>query len=54
MNNIALFDMDGTITPARKLIDRKMIKALDALSEYGDIGIVSGSDYRLNSISQTL
>lgn len=49
MSNIALFDMDGTITPARKPIDKKMIKALEALSGYGDIGIVSGSDFRLIS-----
>ena len=49
MNNIALFDMDGTITPARKPIGRKMIKALEILSDYGDIGIVSGSDFRLIS-----
>lgn len=49
MSNIALFDMDGTITPARKKIDKKMIKALEALSDYGDIGIVSGSDFRLIS-----
>ena len=43
---ICLFDMDGTLTPARKIIDRKMISSLVQLSDISDIGIVSGSPWK--------
>ena len=42
---IALFDMDGTLTPPRKEITGEVIEALKNLSEHTRIGIVSGSDY---------
>lgn len=42
---IALFDVDQTLTPARKTIERSMIETLDAIHAKGvAIGIVSGSD----------
>ena len=40
---IVLFDMDGTLTPARKPIKWDMVKMLSRLSEIADIGIVTGS-----------
>jgi len=40
---IALFDMDGTLTKPRQQIDPGMIDALDALSYYCDVGVVTGS-----------
>ena len=42
---IFLFDMDGTLTPPRKRIERPVIQALRELSEIGEIGIVTGSGY---------
>jgi phosphomannomutase len=45
MNNIALFDMDGTLTPARQAVGIEMLKKLEELSKYARIGIVSGSGY---------
>jgi len=45
MNNIALFDMDGTLTPARQAVGAEMLKKLEELSKYARIGIVSGSGY---------
>lgn len=45
MKKIVLFDMDGTITPARKKIEWEMIDALTDLQRAGfEIGIVTGSD----------
>jgi phosphomannomutase len=43
--SIVLFDMDGTLTPARKPIQYDMVKALVELSAYADIGIVTGSGF---------
>jgi phosphomannomutase len=43
--NIVLFDMDGTLTPARKPIQYDMVKALVELSAHADIGIVTGSGF---------
>jgi phosphomannomutase len=40
---IILFDMDGTLTPARKPIRWDMVKRLVELTELADIGIVTGS-----------
>ena len=41
-----LFDMDGTLTPARKKISQEMVDALLLLCEAGHlVGIVSGSPY---------
>ena len=42
---IFLFDMDGTLTPPRKQIEGKVVRALRALSSIGKIGVVTGSDY---------
>ena len=42
---ICLFDMDGTLTPARKNIQLNVIKKLKELSKYMKVGIVTGSDY---------
>ena len=42
---IVLFDMDGTITPARKSMQNDMMRALIDLQKSGyEIGIVTGSD----------
>lgn len=44
-DRVFLFDMDGTITPARKLIENDMILFLRELTEHAYVGIVSGSPY---------
>ena len=41
--NIVLFDMDGTLTPARQKISHEMILRLRELSKISEIGIVTGS-----------
>ena len=43
MSNIVLFDMDGTLTLARKKIDNRMINSIIELLNYSDVGIVTGS-----------
>jgi hydroxymethylpyrimidine pyrophosphatase-like HAD family hydrolase len=45
VNNIILFDMDGTLTLPRKEISRSMVHKLKDLSKYAEIGIVTGSGY---------
>lgn len=45
MKNVVLFDMDGTLTPARKEMPQEMLDALLLLLQYADVGIVSGSPY---------
>ena len=45
MSNVAFFDMDGTLTEARKKINNEMIAAIDDLSRYCHIGIVTGSGF---------
>ena len=45
MKKIVLFDMDGTLTPPRKELDRDLIPALRELAKVSDIGIVTGSDH---------
>jgi len=42
---IVLFDMDGTLTPARLPADNNMGISLAQLSKYGKIGIVTGSGF---------
>jgi len=49
---LVLFDMDGTLTPARKAIDWKTVVKLRELQKHADIGIVSGSPY--NYIEQQM
>tara|TARA_B100002019_G_scaffold290246_1_gene307480 strand:+ start:3219 stop:4016 length:798 start_codon:yes stop_codon:yes gene_type:complete len=45
MKKIVLFDMDGTLTPARKKMTIEMCRKLDELQRHGfEIGIVTGSD----------
>ena len=45
MKKIILFDMDGTLTPARKKMSVAVVRQLTALQESGfEIGIVTGSD----------
>ena len=44
MKKIVLFDMDGTLTPARKAMERPVLDMLKGLHEHGyEIGIVTGS-----------
>lgn len=43
MRNIVLFDLDGTLTPARKAMVTSTADAICQLTEYADIGIVTGS-----------
>jgi phosphomannomutase len=45
MKTIVLFDMDGTLTPPRKELDRDLIPALRELARISEIGIVTGSDH---------
>ena len=45
MKKIVLFDMDGTLTPPRKELDRDLIPALRELAKVSEIGIVTGSDH---------
>jgi len=43
MSNIVLFDMDGTLTPARKKISKRMVNAIIDLLMHTEVGIVTGS-----------
>jgi len=46
MKKIVLFDMDGTLTPARKQMESNVLESLKTLYSKGyEIGIVSGSDF---------
>lgn len=45
MKNVVLFDMDGTLTPARKQMKHDILDALLLLLQYADVGIVSGSPF---------
>ena len=45
MKNIVLFDMDGTLTPARKPAAIPIAVALHELARYATVGIVTGSHY---------
>ena len=40
---MVLFDMDGTLTEARKQITNDVVQALRDLSDHAYIGLVSGS-----------
>ena len=45
MKKLFLFDMDGTLTPARKKMNYTVLSSLTQLQKSGwDIGIISGSD----------
>jgi phosphomannomutase len=45
MKKLFLFDMDGTLTPARKKMDHSILMKLSQLQKNNwDIGIISGSD----------
>ena len=41
---IALFDMDGTLTPVRKQLEPDVLHALDRLAKSCRIGVITGSD----------
>ena len=43
MNNLVLFDVDGTLTDAREPISVKMLKALRELCKHTEIGFLTGS-----------
>lgn len=43
--HLVLFDMDGTLTPARRPIESPMLFALADLSQLAQIGVVSGSGF---------
>ena len=44
---IWLFDVDGTLTPARKTMEQPMMDCLEKVKETGvSVGVVSGSDYK--------
>jgi len=43
--NIVLFDMDGTLTPAREKADIPIAVALSELARISTVGIVTGSQY---------
>ena len=45
MNKVVLFDMDGTLTPARKPMEENVLESLKNLSNYAKIGIVTGSGF---------
>jgi len=49
---IALFDVDGTLTPARKGVSPEMVKFLQELRKVITVGVVGGSD--LVKISEQL
>ena len=42
-NSICLFDVDGTLTEARRRIDKSMINSLRELSFNTEIGLLTGS-----------
>jgi phosphomannomutase len=52
MKNIVLFDMDGTLTPPRGILNISLLSVLEELSCHAEIGIVTGSDY--NYLKQQL
>lgn len=41
--HLVLFDVDGTLTEARRPIEKAMLKALRELSRYAEIGFLTGS-----------
>lgn len=44
-DTLVLFDVDGTLTPARRFVKPDMQKTLDALRKKAVIGFVGGSDF---------
>jgi phosphomannomutase len=44
MKKIVLFDMDGTLTPPRGILDNELLAPLKTLTRFCDIGVVTGSD----------
>ena len=45
MKNIVLFDLDGTLTPAREPMNDDMLSWLEVLHKHSDVGIVTGSPF---------
>ena len=54
MKDIVLFDMDGTLTEARKEIKDEVVSKLKVLSQYAQIGVVTGSgmDYVMQQLQK--
>lgn len=50
--DLFLFDVDGTLTLPRQRIKSDMLKEIQQLSSYNDVGIVSGSD--LNKVEEQI
>ena len=44
-SSLVLFDVDGTLTPARKQVSTEMIQILKDLRSKVTIGFVGGSDF---------
>tara|TARA_Y100001963_G_C6781077_1_gene449903 strand:+ start:1909 stop:2715 length:807 start_codon:yes stop_codon:yes gene_type:complete len=44
-NKIVLFDMDGTLTEPRGLLNTELLLPLRELSRHAEIGVLTGSDY---------
>ena len=49
---LCLFDVDGTLTPARQTVSKEMLDTLKQLREHVAVGFVGGSD--LNKIREQL
>ena len=45
MDRVVLLDMDGTITPPRQAIEKRMEEVLLSLSKIAKVGIVTGSNF---------
>ncbi|GBE86498.1 eukaryotic phosphomannomutase [Sparassis latifolia] len=45
LNKLILFDVDGTLTPARQTVSPEMVQLLRALRKKAVIGVVGGSDF---------
>ena len=43
---LVLFDVDGTLTPARQKVSKEMLEFLELLKTKVDVGIVGGSDLK--------
>lgn len=52
MKTLVLFDMDGTLTPARKSVTKDITASLTHLQNHATVGIVSGSP--MNYINQQM
>ena len=51
-NRVVLFDMDGTLTPPRDQFDRTLLVPLRNLSQFAQLGVLTGSD--INYVNQQM